>query len=148
MKGSCRVVENEKKEKNKELETPENRVNTLTPRIGACRFCGQITQVEVEGSQEEMNVEATEKCNCCEAEEYRKQRKQAEKADANIRDLFSEEYPETAKILKASIEYLQKHAITSVSIDTGRGVKAKIAMNNKGKIKVEATSTQKTSREE
>lgn len=149
-----RVTENEENRKNKTSEKPGDSVNTEAEEvyekevmIGACRFCGQIAQVENGTNQEEWNREATLQCDCWDAKELRKKIRQAEKAKDNIRSLFKREYPETVGLLEAAVPILQEYGMINMSIDTGRGMKAKIAMTTKGKIRVEAVATKKTSRE-
>lgn len=146
----CRVTENEEKRKFQETETTGASVNTEAEAtwegIGACRFCGQIARAEGK-SQEERNVQATLQCDCLDAQEFQRKVQQEEKARENIRGLLSQEYPEAAGLLEEAIQALQEYKIASIQIDTGRGMKAKMAITGKGKIKVEAVVTQKMARE-
>lgn len=52
--------------------------------MGVCEYCGQAVL------DTETNEEATENCQCFEAEHWRKLRRAAEEAKAIIRELFGE----------------------------------------------------------
>ena len=53
----------------------------LVPTEGACKFCGQLTVIQVPGdwSDEEKNEYATEMCKCPEADWYRLNKLKKEK---------------------------------------------------------------------
>ena len=74
-------------------------------------------------------------------------KKSYKKAVDNIDKLFGERFPETAQILKDSLEFVINDRIDSVTIKTGYGVDAKISITSKGKVKVEAKTTNKVSME-
>lgn len=57
---------------------------------GACRFCGQLIDIETSGLAKEadLNEWATEKCNCSEAKAYTKSKKSLKEAKDKIVTFF------------------------------------------------------------
>ena len=109
--------------------------------IGHCRYCGQV-EMEVDASQEEADIQATEECDCLEAKEARRKRKQAEACERIIETMIAGSYPEIADLLLNSIGNIQEHKFEKLTIDTGAGKKFAIKRTKDG-IKVEAEEKKK-----
>lgn len=61
-------------------------------QTAACRFCGQVAQLEGYGklTEPQAEEEATMLCSCKAAKEYQKEKQRKEKALNNIQTLFGE----------------------------------------------------------
>ena len=119
-------------------------------QIGYCSDCGQAKQFQTSGgvSQDQLNEWATDECKCEAGKERRRIKQSHEKALKNIDKLFGERFPETAQILKDSLEFVIMDVIDSITIKTGYGVDAKLSITSKGKVKVESKQTHKVLLEE
>lgn len=117
---------------------------------GACIYCGQIYQLKTSGkcTDEQLDAWATQKCGCTNARLERIKEETAEKAKNNIEKLFREEYPEMADIMRISVDMLADDKIAGITVDAGKGIKGKMTITSKGKIKVEKTVSKKTCLEE
>lgn len=122
-------------------------------RQGACKFCGQIATIEAGKSWTESDCDelATELCGCEDAYYYTMKKRRREKAIKAIEEQFGEKGEKcTGNILSmlvAMADMVEEEEIQSVTVDIGRGLKAKIGINAKGKIKVEKTKTEKETKE-
>lgn len=101
---------------------------------GACIFCGQISQVEIEANspEEEVNEAATMHCGCDESILYRQKKKAVSKID----NKFREHYGSVAYLLTEAIEHIQECNIKKITIDAGNGVKGSMAMTKDGTLKI------------
>lgn len=117
---------------------------------GTCKYCGQIHHMNTTGqcSEEQLNDWATGMCSCAGAKMEKKRQTSEEKAKNNIEKLFREHYPETADLLRQAVSPVVRNLIAGITIDTGHGIKGKVTLTNKGKVKVEQTVSKKTSLEE
>ena len=121
-------------------------------KTAKCRFCGQMTQIEVdeELTAAQAEEQATMTCNCPDAVEYQKEKQRKEKAMQNVAALFGEAAaPDKrcgegiVKILKAAVEEIYTGGLAKVTLNLRGGVKASISQNSKGEINVEHTETKK-----
>lgn len=114
---------------------------------GACYYCGQYHQVEMEKdeipTEELLNKKATDKCDCFEAKLDQKKKEALEQIDT----FFSEEFPEMAELMAAAIKPIQTETVDKITVDTGAGVKGKISKTAKGYLKIERIDTRKKVRE-
>lgn len=117
---------------------------------GTCKYCGQVHHMQTTGqcTEEQLNDWATEMCNCSGAKMEKNRKTSEEKAKNNIEKLFRENYPETADILKAAVNPVVRNLVASITVDTGHGIKGKVNLTGKGKVKVEQIVSRKTSLEE
>ena len=117
-------------------------------QYGSCRYCKQMHSIEVVApmSAEQLDDAATQICSCSESKNYRTRKSKRIKIENYIDELFGEASA-TAKVLKNIIPDIANGAISSVTIDTGDGYKAKIQMTGKGTIKVERNVAKKATRE-
>lgn len=118
----------------------------------ACRFCGQMIQLEgdCELTQQQAEERATMMCQCSEADEYQKEKQRKEKALKNVSLLFGEDAPQEKRngegivdILRAAVEEIYSGGLAKVTLNMRGGVKASISQNSKGEINVERTETKK-----
>ena len=118
----------------------------------ACRFCGQMIQLDgdCELTQPQAEEKATMTCQCPEAVEYQKEKQRKEKALKNVSVLFGEDAaPEKrisegiVNILRAAVEEIYSGGLAKVTLNLRGGVKASISQNSKGEINVERTETKK-----
>ena len=123
-----------------------------TTQTAACRFCGQMAQIEADGELTKPQAEqkATMTCQCPEAVEYQKEKLRKEKALKNVSVLFGEDAaPEKrigegiVSILQAAVEEIYSGGLAKVTLNLRGGVKASISQNSKGEINVERTETKK-----
>lgn len=117
---------------------------------GTCRYCGQIHHMNTTGqcTEEQLNDWATGMCNCTGAKMEKKRHTSEEKAKSNIEKLFRENYPETADLLRQAVGPVVRSLIAGITVDTGHGIKGKVTLTGKGKVKVEQTVSKRTSLEE
>lgn len=118
-------------------------------QTGACVFCGQIYQFETDGraSEERLDQWATNKCDCGDAKRNRERLNKEKKATDSIQELIGNDYPEIVDMLYIGVDMILEEKITKLQIDTGRATKVSVAVNSKGNIKVECTTTKKKSKE-
>ena len=121
---------------------------------GCCRFCGQIVVVEApeECTVEKLDELATGECQCDEAKRYQIKKKRKEKANKAIEEQFGEnsKHPlmeDIKQYLKTAADMIVEYRINSVTVDIGRGIKAKIGTSAKANVKVEKIVTEKTTEE-
>lgn len=119
--------------------------------MGTCLYCGQSMLFEgVHATQEELNVMATQQCNCEEAKIARKKKQDAEDKErerlrridaafANADNLF-EEMPEARDLVKKAIPALVDFALKKVTISDGE-VTASVWRDANGKVTVEKRRT-------
>ncbi len=114
---------------------------------GGCIYCGEIRMVEVpeEATVEMINIEATLNCNCYQASQVRKRKKQKEQCIIDIYEVLGECYPEIAELFKRSIEELQSDKIKKLTVNTHGNKIARISMTKDG-IKVELEAKKKIER--
>ena len=117
---------------------------------GACRFCGQISIVEVprDWGDDKVDDLVTETCKCDDAKNYRHLELRKEKAMAAIEKQFGEENvtEEAVAFMKKSVELVAGGYCDAVTVNTGN-IKGKVSVNAKGMLKVEKTKTEKESKE-
>ncbi|MCI8627355.1 MAG: hypothetical protein HFI40_14010 [Lachnospiraceae bacterium] len=127
----------------KEVEQAEKEKRELVTATGFCRFCGQATTRKAlpEWTQEEINELATEFCDCFTAEDYTRKKNRMERAYERIDMLFVEDETvpvdeSVVTLLREAVSPMCEDFIQSISIDTGKGIKGKLSLTAKGKIKV------------
>lgn len=118
----------------------------------ACRFCGQMVQIDTEDklTQPQAEEQATMTCTCAEAVDYQKEKLRKEKAMKNVSVLFGEDATpdkrtgeDIVNILRAAVEEIYTGGLAKVTLNLRGGVKASISQNSKGEINVERTETKK-----
>lgn len=123
----------------------------MRSEMGTCLYCGQMNQVSVEDGRmmtgEEIDKLATESCTCEEARNMQEKKEAKTQAQLNISALFSRDFPIVEEMLMKAVSALEAEEISSITVDTGKRVKAKVSLTSKGNIKVERTKTTKTSLE-
>lgn len=124
----------------KQLETSEI-------QTGACTFCGQIYQFETSGlaKEEDLNTWAVEKCDCSQAKDFIKKKKELEKAKEKIQQMLGSDIAGDVitRLLDMAVDSISEDKIDDMTINVGNGCKAKVSQNSKGCIKVERTDTRK-----
>ena len=127
----------------KEVEQAEKERRELVIGNGSCRFCGQAAARKAlpEWTQEEINELATEFCDCFTAEDYTRKKNRTERAYERIDMLFVEDETvpvdeSVVTLLREAVSPMCEDFIQSISIDTGKGIKGKLSLTAKGKIKV------------
>ena len=119
---------------------------SLVPTEGACKFCGQITAIEVPGDwlDEEKNEYATEMCKCPEADWYRLDKLKKEKGRKRVRSLFERDQSDVVrKFLQEAVELIADEDSSSITVKIDDVTKADIKTGSKGGIRVERTDTTK-----
>lgn len=116
-------------------------------QVGYCRACGQARQFQTSGGvdQQQLDEWATDECKCAAGEEERRIKKSQQKAVKNIENLFEDEFPETAAVLKSALPFIIADRIASITIKTGHEIDTKISITAKGKVKVEKKNNKKIS---
>lgn len=121
---------------------------------GACRFCGQIAQVDAPPiwPEDMVNELATELCECNKATTYANMKKRREKAHEKIVLLFGEKASSPVndnaeKLLHMAVDTAIDYDIESMTIDIGDGTKGKISCTTKGSIKIERRESSKNAYE-
>lgn len=121
----------------------KRRAGMSTLQTGCCHYCGQIINLETDGKRTEAELDrmAQHKCDCVGARRARR----IENTEQNIDELFAEQFPEVAELLKKAAPLIMQYKLNKITIDTGKKVKAVLTMNSKGMIKVEKNYTAKAS---
>lgn len=118
----------------------------------ACRFCGQMVQIDTDEklTQPQAEEQATMTCTCADAVDYQKEKQRKEKAMKNVSVLFGEDATPDKRagegivnILRAAVEEIYTGGLAKVTLNMRGGVKASISQNSKGEINVERTETKK-----
>lgn len=129
----------------------------LEEYTGTCRFCGQMGTATGKAGLSEMEINelVTCRCGCDKAKEYAKQKEQIQKAKARIAETFGPAAGEEKALdeaivnnLISFVDIIAEKKMQSVTVDIGRGLKARVSRMAKGSIKVERTETVKASYEE
>lgn len=135
-------------------KTKKEMPEVLISDRGGCKFCGQITALEVptDWTEEMCNELETELCECVEAQRYSRKKKKKEKASEAIEEQFGEkaENKVEEKVVGLLIDIADaviEGKINSGVLDIGNGIKSKIATTAKGFVKVERTVTKKGAKE-
>ena len=137
------LVEEVKKDKK---EHPEE----LHHYIGACRFCGQMTELETifPWTEDDCHDAATEKCSCDEAQIWTRRRKRKKNAAKMIEKKFGDKAGETAlseeirTFLNLAAEQVAEDRVDKAVVHIGR-IKVTIQTTKKGGIKIESILTKK-----
>ena len=139
-------------------EEPETdgKTASLEEYTGTCKFCGQMGTANGKAglSETEINELITYHCGCEKAKEYAKQKEQIQKAKARISETFGPAAGEKAldenivENLVSFVDIIAEKKTQSVTVDMGRGLKARVSRTAKDSIKVERTETVKASFEE
>lgn len=131
--------------------TPEDLLDDGEVSMGTCLYCGQSMLFEdVHATQEELNMMATQQCNCEEAKVARKKKQDAEDAERerlrriegalyNAENLF-DELPEARELVKRAIPALVDFKLKKVTISDGE-VTASVWRDANGKVTVEKRRT-------
>lgn len=103
-----------------------------------CMYCGQIVMLEVgeDVTEQELGELAALKCQCEASEQFRGMSESMDKAIENTDELLGE-FPETVDIMKKAIRQIATGKIESITVNTGRNVKARTMRTPNGKIKIE-----------
>lgn len=106
----------------------------------ACRFCGQMIQLDgdCELTQPQAEEKATMTCRCPEAVEYQKEKQRKEKALKNVSVLFGEDAAPEKRIGDGIVSILQAAVEEIYS-----GGLAKVTLNLRGALKPQFHRTAK-----
>lgn len=127
-----------------EQEMPEG----LHEQLGECRFCGQskLLHLAAPWDEEKCNEAATEMCDCEEARDYTKGKQREENAIKAISTAYGEDapvpLPQFVSLLQPAVKPLVTGKIDSITVEL-YGIKAKLTMTSKGKVKLSKTATDK-----
>ena len=126
----------------------------LVMQTGACRYCGQMRQIEsLEWwTAEECNEAATELCECEGAVLYTFRKKQKERAEKVIDKQFGMGSPQllpqaVVDFLKTAAELFKEQRLGKITMTCEDGIKAKISKTSKDSIKVEREKVEKRAEE-
>ncbi len=127
----------------------EKQLDGTEIRVGCCRFCGQAYQLEVVGewTDEMLDEAATNKCDCIDAENWKKIQKRKKKAKETVEELFADEEEDILELLKDLAGKTLEGRIRKAAIVIGSGAKAAVSISAKGGLKIERTETKKGARE-
>jgi len=85
--------------------------------IGTCKFCMQTKMIaNFEGTQEELDEQATLECKCKEGIEYRSFQKDIEKANGYIDHNFTEYSEDTRETLKRITYAVKKQDVEKLAV--------------------------------
>lgn len=111
-------------------------------QTGECIYCGQTYQIDAirELTEEELNLKATELCDCEKAKAAAKEKETISVID----DLFKEKYPDTAEILKAAVLPIKAGEMQEIQVKVSNCTKAKLFIDAKDNIKCQRITNIKT----
>jgi len=124
-----------------------------TGLTGTCKYCGELrlTNCEHNDTEEERDEYATMYCDCYESVNATKKEEYAENARKQIDELFGDGTEKIGassiksqlaiELMRDAVVAISDYQIVSVSMQVTSRIKAKIAMNSKGKIDITRTDT-------
>lgn len=137
-----------------EVQAMKEKEPTLViPAKGACRYCGQIAEIEVllNWGPAEMETVATELCDCTDSQLYTKKMRSRESAKNRIEQLFGEAdiadsmHQELVPFLLMTVDAVMDGKVASCTCNIGNGIKAIIKQQSNGMIKVQRVIKSDTS---
>lgn len=114
---------------------------------GFCIYCGQASLGINADSSAEANERATDECDCPEAKNQRKKKRQIAEAKRKIAEVFLDdglEYEPCSEVLEmmnSAVELMAEGVVKSMTMSVANVGIAKIAVNSKGGIVVERRRT-------
>ena len=114
---------------------------------GFCIYCGQAALGVKADSNTEANERATDECNCPEAKNQRKRKRQIAEAKRKIAEVFSsdelgnEPCCEVIEMINSVVELVAEGVVKSMTMSVVNVGIAKIAVNSRGGIVVERKRT-------
>lgn len=105
--------------------------------VGYCKFCGQGARVDTDRElmQEDLDMMATDKCQCEKAKHERYVKETMEKAQAAIEDLLEEENAQIRGEMMALTEMIVTGKIMAAVLKSKSGAKVSVKMDSKMNIK-------------
>lgn len=122
----------------------------------ACRYCGQVMDVEIviNWGPEEAETVATELCQCAEARIYSRKMQSRANAKKRIKQLFCDDtisdsmHKDISLFLASVVDAVADNIVEKTSCDIGNGIRAVVAKTSKGNIKVQRVIKNDASYEE
>lgn len=156
MKDKDYAIEEKDMEELKDQEEKRELPEGLEIQTGACRYCGQLGQVNTlfGWSQEDIDEAVTCNCQCETAVKYKEAKERKDKAKKRITEIFGEGAEEkaiaqdTVNILLNVVDAIEEKHMKGITIDVGHGICAKVSKMAKESIKVERTENTKSTYEE
>ena len=116
----------------------------------ACRFCGQMNQVESGLTAPQAEEQATMSCMCEQALEYQQKKARKDSAKNNVHTLFGTGAAERDRcnekvidMLIEGVEMIYSGEVAKMTLNLPGGTRATISRNSKGEISVERMKTKK-----
>lgn len=118
----------------------EKKLDSTRIEVGACRFCGQTYQMEVDGPWTEAMLDkaATEKCTCDDALKAKKRERVLEKCGKKVDQMFEEQKEQFRETLKNICTHIYDEDMDKASLTIDGRTKVTIGWS-KGNIKIERT---------
>lgn len=144
-----------KKQRETDPEEIREMPQGLVEQTGYCRFCGQtgIVRTMQGWNEERINEDVTLNCQCEAAQSYSKAVARKQKAKQRVNELFGGKAEKPLKnsvveLLLLSVDAIEDKAMKGITVDAGRGIRAKVSKMAKESIKVERSESKKTTYEE
>lgn len=130
----------------------EKNESAAVGRVGACKFCGQISNVEALESftEDEINELATERCDCMESVLYTSKKVRKERAHKEIETLFANEETlvnDEISFLHSTVEPVIGGWLKKVTVQINDNIKMTINETQKGNLKIAKTKNTSAARE-
>lgn len=118
----------------------EKKLDSTRIEVGACRFCGQTYQLEVDGpwTAAMLDKAATEKCTCDDALKAKKREGVLKKCGKKVDQMFEEQKDEFRETLKNICTHIYDEDMDKASLTIDGRTKVTIGWS-KGNIKIERT---------
>lgn len=130
-------------------EYRQERPEGIIESAGACKFCGQIRQIEAIGDWkvDDLDEAVTELCDCYEARSYTQKKSRKEKAKKSIDAQFGDLDQDALKVMHKNAEMIIEREFDSVAIGFNRTTKCKMSMTSKGNLQIKRIKTLETTKE-
>lgn len=118
----------------------EKKLDSTRIEVGACKFCGQTYQLEVDGPWTEAMLDkaATKKCTCDDALKAKKRERVLEKCGKKVDQMFEEQKDEFRETLKNICTHIYDEEMDKAVLTIDDRTKVTIGWS-KGNIKIERT---------
>lgn len=108
---------------------------------GACLFCGQTFMMndKIGGmTEEELNEEATKRCNCVEAKSYIRKKERRKKIETFVNEVYSTGLQEKIKMI---IQAVEEYEIDKATLKTSDGWTTTIYMDKDAYLNIKRKKT-------
>lgn len=115
--------------------------NEMEPKTGTCRYCGQSVFIDTQEdlSPHDLDMMATDKCTCPEAQSERRKRERKEKLDKFVKKHFS---PEISNLIHYVIKMVEEADLVDFQVKLPDDRIVKIWLDNDQYLRIKIKKTE------